>query len=407
MFNEKEVSEADREKLWKFYYDKLSGGVDVGIASSGFTIEDQALVQSLKQSIAKFSAFKETSFRKDLESLMTKDGKFVPWSEFKKEAYQLSGDYNHRWLETEYHQTVANANMAAKWKDFERNVDMYPNVKLVAVNDARVRPEHKVLDGTIRPYNDPFWDTHLPPLDWGCRCHVEQTDEEPTEIKGGVQMKIEFENNPAKSGDIFGGSVYENKITVSEEKEARENAEKWSKTINASYVVSVPYRDLRLKRYKGIKFEKIGDYKKGKLEKFVTGKQYKHEYAKNRNAFNLMAENGGKYRMLPVINDGDSNPDGLNLISRKFVDVKVTTSTKGINIIQNSLKEADEANCQEVIIHMTNPPTSYRDLYIGLKLDVYNGRNMNIEIINIIFPNGNIKKYDYKEIEKKIKARLK
>src|SRR5690606_10905975 len=198
-------SPENQEKLWKFYNDKLSKGVDVGW-NDGFEIDDKPLVNSLKKSIAEFSAFKETAFRKDLESLLIKDGKLTPWSEFKKEAMKVSGDYNAKWLETEYHQTVANANMAAKWKDFENNVDLYPNVKLVSVRDARVRPEHKVLDGTIRPYNDPFWNIYTPPLDWGCRCHVEQTDEEPTEVKGRIQTKIAFENNPATSGKIFGSS---------------------------------------------------------------------------------------------------------------------------------------------------------------------------------------------------------
>lgn len=130
------------------------------------------------------------------------------WRDFKKEAYKVSGDYNHRWLETEYHQTVANAQMAEKWKGFEANADLYPNLKLVSVRDGRVRPEHKILDGTIRPIDDPFWKTHTPPLDWGCRCDIIQTDEEPTNIKGGLQLKIEFENNPALTEKIFGGSAY-------------------------------------------------------------------------------------------------------------------------------------------------------------------------------------------------------
>lgn len=226
MFNEKSVSPENREKLWKFYYDKLSKGVDVGY-NPKVEFYDKELAMSLKQSIAQFSAFKETSFRKDLENLMTDGDRFVPWSEFKKEAFKLSGDYNGRWLEAEYHQTVANANMAQKWKDFEQNVDLYPNLKLITVNDARVRPEHKVLDGVIRPFNDPFWNTHTPPLDWGCRCGIEQTDEEPTEVKGGLQLKIEFENNPGKSGEIFGGTVYETKLSKKERKDADENAGKW------------------------------------------------------------------------------------------------------------------------------------------------------------------------------------
>ncbi len=45
-------------------------------------------------------------------------------------------------------------------------------------------------------------------MDWGCRCDLEQTDEEPTDIKGGLQLKIEFQNNPGKTGRIFGSSVY-------------------------------------------------------------------------------------------------------------------------------------------------------------------------------------------------------
>ena len=73
------MSPENREKLWKFYYDKLSKGVDVGW-NSNFEIDDKELVQSLKSSIAKFSAFKETAFRKDVEALLTKDGKLMPWS---------------------------------------------------------------------------------------------------------------------------------------------------------------------------------------------------------------------------------------------------------------------------------------------------------------------------------------
>jgi len=226
MFNDKNVSFVTRQKLWDFYNSKLSKAVDVGY-SPDLQFYDEDLAKSLKENIAEFSAFKETAFKKDVESLLT-DGKHLrKKSDFKQEALKVSDDYNYRWLETERHQTIANAQMAAKWKDFERNVELYPNIKLVSVHDSRVRPEHKILDGTIRPYNDPFWKTHTPPLDWGCRCDIEQTDEEPTTIPGGFQTKIEFENNPADSGKIFGGSAYEDRITVSEGKEAKKNAKKW------------------------------------------------------------------------------------------------------------------------------------------------------------------------------------
>ncbi|MGV4413857.1 phage minor head protein [Chryseobacterium sp. T1] len=223
MFNDKNVSFVTRQKLWDFYNSKLSKAVDVGY-SPDLQFYDEDLAKSLKENIAEFSAFKETAFKKDVESLLT-DGKHLrKKSDFKQEALKVSDDYNYRWLETERHQTIANAQMAAKWKDFERNVELYPNIKLVSVHDARVRPEHKILDGTIRPYNDPFWKTHTPPLDWGCRCDIEQTDEEPTTIPGGFQTKIEFENNPADSGKIFGGSAYEERLNTDEKEDAIELA---------------------------------------------------------------------------------------------------------------------------------------------------------------------------------------
>lgn len=226
MFNEKNVSFVNRQKLWNFYNEKLSKAVDIGY-SSDLEFYDEDLAKSLKENIAQFSAFKETSFKNEVEALLT-DGKHLrSKSDFKNEALKVSDDYNYRWLETERHQTIANAQMAAKWQDFERNTDLYPNLKIVTVNDSRIRPEHKALDGIIRPFNDPFWKTHVPPFDWGCRCDVVQTDEDVTDVPGGFQTKIEFENNPAISGKIFGGSAYESNITVSEAKEAKKNAKKW------------------------------------------------------------------------------------------------------------------------------------------------------------------------------------
>lgn len=219
MFNDKNVSFVTRQKLWDFYNSKLSKAVDVGY-STDLQFYDEDLAKSLKENIAEFSAFKETAFKKDVESLLTDGKNLRKKSEFKQEALKVSDDYNYRWLETERHQTIANAQMAAKWKDFEHNVELYPNIKLVSVHDARVRPEHKILDGTIRPYNDPFWKTHTPPLDWGCRCDVEQTDDEVTDVPGGFQTKIEFENNPADSGKIFGGSAYEENLTKEEKEDA-------------------------------------------------------------------------------------------------------------------------------------------------------------------------------------------
>lgn len=297
------------------------------------------MVKALKESIAQFSAFKETAFRKDLEELLTKEGKLTPKKEFLKEAYKVSGDYNSRWLETEYHETIAGANMAAKMKDYELNIDLYPNLKLVSVRDKRVRPEHKALDGTIRPFNDPFWDTHTPPLDWGCRCDLEQTDEDVTEVKGGVQMKIEFQNNPAKTGKIFGGSAYENRLNESEKKQIKSSTKRW---LN-DQIYNLPREDqfqLLFQSTKGKLLEHINITKGNDYDELVEiGKLL----SKSNKRVELMPEiykDEVNFRSIifPNLTSKTSNPDFK--VGKMFYDLKRPEAIK--NIVGNANKASKQ-----------------------------------------------------------------
>lgn len=301
LFEEKKVSQEHREELWRYYYDKLSKGVDEGFSPQS-SHYDKDLADALKLSIAEFSAFKETSFRKTIEDLLVdENGSLRSWSEFKKEAYKISGDYNHRWLETEYHQTIANAQMAEKWKGFEANADLFPNLKLVSVKDGRVRPEHQVLDGTIRPLNDPFWKTHTPPLDWGCRCDVVQTDEPPTEIKGGLQLKIEFENNPAISGKIFGGSAYMTSGGLNPEmieKIGNWGARMYKKVKDEAVKL---YEKTILSRKRERQFKKAFNTEKGSVLKHLLYRKGEDHKAIMETA-KVFAKNGSYIEILPEIN---------------------------------------------------------------------------------------------------------
>ena len=126
MFEDRAVSSENQKKLWEHYYKTLSKGVDVGYNPKP-EMYDPALAHSLKYNIAEFSAFKETSFRKQLEAALTSNGKVTPWSEFKKKADELNVEYNRRWLKTEYDHTVATPNMAQQWQDFEADADLYTN----------------------------------------------------------------------------------------------------------------------------------------------------------------------------------------------------------------------------------------------------------------------------------------
>jgi len=227
VFQERGVSEPLSEKLWRYYYRHLSKAVEIGYSPN---IEQATLdlVSSLKHNIATFSAFKETSFKQQIEQVLTKDGRVLPWSEFKKEAEKLDTLYNKRWLQTEYNQTVANALSAQKYEEYIANKRLYPNLTYHAVHDERTRETHRAWDGFTLPVEHSFWQTHLPPNDWGCRCYVEPTANPVTEgvRTEDVPIKEAFANNPALSGEIFPIIPYAKGMSEKAVKEVEKQVEK-------------------------------------------------------------------------------------------------------------------------------------------------------------------------------------
>ena len=203
-FEERSISEAQSKELWQYYYKHLYKALAEGYNP---TIEETntELVTSLKHNLARFSAFKETSFKQQIEQALIKEGKVLSWQEFKAEANKLNIEYNRRWLQTEYNQTVANALSAQKYEEYIANKRVYPNLTYHAVHDDRTREAHRAWDGLTLPVEHSFWKTHLPPNDWGCRCYVEPTADPITEDvrTEDVPIKEAFANNPALSGEIF------------------------------------------------------------------------------------------------------------------------------------------------------------------------------------------------------------
>jgi SPP1 gp7 family putative phage head morphogenesis protein len=60
---------------------------------------------------------------------------------------------------------------AANWEAAQADEDT-THLQYLATEDDKVRDSHLALNGVILPKNDPFWDKHMPPWEWGCRCRI-------------------------------------------------------------------------------------------------------------------------------------------------------------------------------------------------------------------------------------------
>lgn len=65
----------------------------------------------------------------------------------------------------------------SQWEQVQRNADVYPYLKYIATRDGDTRGEHSALHGMVLPIDDPFWPTHMPPWEWGCRCQAIQVSQ--------------------------------------------------------------------------------------------------------------------------------------------------------------------------------------------------------------------------------------
>ena len=152
--------------------------------------------------------FQELSTFNDM--LKGEDGKVVPFSEFRSKieeyrtaALGIDEQYNRNWLYSEYQNAVNSGLGAKRWDEFQQMADIFPNLEYRTAGDSQVRPEHAILNGVIKPINDPFWDIYYPPNDWGCRCRARPTADGPTDKTPEIEIPDLFRNNVGKTGEVF------------------------------------------------------------------------------------------------------------------------------------------------------------------------------------------------------------
>jgi SPP1 gp7 family putative phage head morphogenesis protein len=137
----------------------IRGAVDKAI-SSGTTLSD---------------------FQKELEPVLKAKGWWGKQTDAEGNTVQLGSPWR---LETIFRANVQSAYMAGRYKQQMEDVADRPYWQYVAVMDSRTRPEHALLNGKTFRFDDPFWDTHYPPLGFRCRCRVRALTENQIKRKG-------------------------------------------------------------------------------------------------------------------------------------------------------------------------------------------------------------------------------
>lgn len=200
MFNGKLKAGDNDISLFQGYKTILEKAMEEGFKSGNLAKgQGTLLLEQLKTNASVFSAFKQHNQIADMAAALVDDqGKLRSFSAFKKAVAPITQKYSNNWLRAEYNHAVGSARMAAQWQTYVEKGGM---LAYYTIGDGRVREEHQVLNGTVLPVTDPFWDTYYPPNGWNCRCYVrwKGNDHPPVTPNGAPKLQPMFSINVGKN----------------------------------------------------------------------------------------------------------------------------------------------------------------------------------------------------------------
>lgn len=133
--------------------------------------ELQGVLRQMAFSIAGLASFDQLQIVRDSLSAKLQSGQtFNEWQKDILESGTL--DLPRHQLDNIFRTNVQSAYNRGRWQRFEQNKANRPCLMYDGINDNRIRPAHKALDGIIRYINDPFWDTYAPLNGYRCRCRL-------------------------------------------------------------------------------------------------------------------------------------------------------------------------------------------------------------------------------------------
>lgn len=150
-----------------------------------------ALPDQLKQRAFTVAGIEQLDALRKIRDAVAKLPEGASWDEAKKDVAEKIAAYTG----VDMKAARARAEMQLRVHGFQAysvarhqqqmaTVARFPYWKYETVGDKRVRAAHAALDGKVLRADDPWWKTHYPPWDWGCRCIVVALDEEDAKAIG-------------------------------------------------------------------------------------------------------------------------------------------------------------------------------------------------------------------------------
>ena len=157
-----------------------------------------ALPNQLKQRAFAVAGIEQLDVAKRIRDAVAKLPEGANWDEVKKEiAAEISPYLGDGGMDAAAQNRAARARAehllrtqgfqayaVARHQQQMATVGSHPYWMYETVGDNRVRAGHAKLDGKVLRADDPWWKTHYPPWDWGCRCVVIALDEEDAQEFG-------------------------------------------------------------------------------------------------------------------------------------------------------------------------------------------------------------------------------
>lgn len=187
--------------------------VDEGFGTRAFAESEYSFYEQLRYNNAVFAAFKVHRMQHDMAArLLDAEGGLKSFRQWRREVEPIASHQVGSWLRTEYDTAVKRAHIAADWKRFEAEADVFPNLEWMPSTSVEPRLSHMRFYGLVLPVGHPFWQRHMPGDLWGCKCGLQATraprtpeDRIPQEMPGS-EPQPGIETNPAHTAAIFSPS---------------------------------------------------------------------------------------------------------------------------------------------------------------------------------------------------------